>query len=145
MAGLVDETPVISYDLYPTILSLLGLPLRPEQHVDGMDFSPILINGDHVERDDALYWHFPNYIGTGHPNPSAPLSVIRDGDWKLIESLEDSTVELFNLSQDIREEHNMAEFFPDKVAELRNKLELWRVKTNVQMPIPNPDYDAERD
>ena len=34
--GSTCETPVIHTDFYPTILQLAGLPLRPQQHADGV-------------------------------------------------------------------------------------------------------------
>ena len=40
--GSTCDTPVIHTDFYPTILHLAGLPLRPEQHVDGVSLVPLL-------------------------------------------------------------------------------------------------------
>jgi hypothetical protein len=40
-AGLTVNEQVVSTDLYPTILELVGLPLRPEQHVDGVSLKAL--------------------------------------------------------------------------------------------------------
>ena len=40
--GSTCDTPVIDTDFYPTLLELAGLPLRPEQHVDGVSLVPLL-------------------------------------------------------------------------------------------------------
>ena len=48
---------------------------------------------------------------------------------------EDKSVELFNLSSDIGESHNVAEEFPDIAFELEKKLKNWWEKTNA--PLPN--------
>ena len=130
--------PVISTDFYPTILAMAGLPLRPRQHVDGVNIVPLLEQSGGLKRD-ALYWHFPNYIGR-HPEPATPCSVIRKGHWKLIEFFEDGRVELYNLKDDLREKNNLASKMPDKAKELRQMLERWRKEADVQMPKPNPKY-----
>lgn len=138
--GIVNNTPVTSTDFYPTLLGLTGIPLKPKQHLDGINLAPLLTQEKKIARNDALYWHFPNYTGTGHPNPIGPCSAIRDGDWKLIEYLEDGSLELYNLKEDIKEENNLAKQLPGQADELRKKLEKWRKNVQVQMPRPNPNY-----
>ena len=139
-AGTLSDVPTSSPDFYPTILGLLNLPLKPEQHMDGVDLSPVLVGrADKVDRD-ALYWHFPNYIGAGHPNPSTPCSVIHMGDWKLIEWLEIEQCELYNLAKDPKENTDLAAEMPEKVKELKTKLAEWRKEAGVQMPRVNPKY-----
>ena len=61
-AGRTCSVPVISPDFYPTLLELAGLPLRPKQHVDGRSLRPLLTGQGTLQRD-ALFWHFPDYIG----------------------------------------------------------------------------------
>jgi len=133
------DDPVISTDFYPTMLQMANLPLMPEQHMDGLSLLPLLMNKGNLNRD-ALYWHFPNYTGTGHPNPSSPLSVIRYKNLKLIESLEDGHLELYDLKNDIHEDKNMADEKPDIAERLQRMLVAWRKDVNVQMPEVNPDY-----
>jgi len=135
-----SSVPVISTDFYPTILGLLNLPLLPEQHIDGIDLSPVLINESKSVNRDALYWHFPNYIGAGHPNPATPCSVIQSDGWKLIEWLEDGKCELYNLNSDPKEESDLAGKMPEKVKVLQKKLDDWRMDAGVQMPRVNPNY-----
>ena len=137
--GSVSDVPVISNDFYPTLLEMTGLPLMPEQHMDGLSLTPLLKREGSLVRD-RLFWHFPNYIGAGHPNRSRPLSVVREGDWKLIESLEDGSLELYNLESDPGETQNVALQHPELAAKLQTKLDQWRVATEVQMPEVNPDY-----
>ena len=85
-------TPVIGTDFYPTILELAGLPLRPEQHVDGVSLAPLLKGGKIAGR--PLFWHYPHYANQG----GEPSSIIRSGDWKLIHYWEDNRNELYELS-----------------------------------------------
>ncbi len=138
-AGSVCDVPVISTDYYPTMLQMAELDLMPEQHMDGVSLLPLLKdNGSIPERD--LFWHFPNYTGTGHPDPSGPLSVIRHKDWKLIENFEDESLELYDLKNDPKETTNLADKEPDLAGELKEKLVKWRQEAGVQMPEVNPDY-----
>jgi len=134
--------PVTSTDFYPTILAMAGLPPRPRQHVDGVNIVPLLEQSGGLKRD-ALYWHFPNYIAR-HPQPATPYSVIRKGDWKLIESLEGNHVALYNLKEDLGEKNDLASRMPAKAKALCQMLERWRQEADVQMPKPNPKYRLQR-
>ncbi len=126
----VCDTPVTSTDFYPTLLELAGLPLRPEQHVDGMSLVPLLKGGSLAR--GPLFWHYPHYGNQG----GAPGGAVRNGDWKLIEWYEGS-VELFNLRNDLGEKHNLAVQQPDKVKELQAKLVAWRKEVAAKMPTTN--------
>ena len=68
---------------------------------------------------------------------------VRAGDWKLIEFFEDGKQELYNLKDDIGEEHNLAKENPDKVKELHAKLVAWREKVGAKMPTPNTDDKSD--
>jgi arylsulfatase A-like enzyme len=129
------DTPVTSTDFYPTLLELAGLPLRPQQHVDGMSLVPLL-KGDSLARG-PLFWHYPHYGNQG----GAPGGVVRDSDWKLIEWYEDRAPELFNLRDDLEEKHNVAAAHPAKVKELQARLAEWRKEVGAVMPTRNPKYD----
>ncbi|MDP4681198.1 MAG: sulfatase, partial [Cyclobacteriaceae bacterium] len=75
-----NKIPVISNDFYPTILELAGLPLMPNQHLDGVSIAPLLNGGTKLNRD-AIFWHYPHYHGSSW----TPGAAIRSGDWKLVE------------------------------------------------------------
>jgi len=138
-AGTTDETPVISTDLYPTILRMAGLKLRPEQHVDGRDLTPLLKGTDDLDRR-TLVWHFPNYIGVPMPDAATPCTVLRRGKWKLHHYYEQDRIELYNLEKDPDESANLARKYPDRVRALHKRLVEFRQEANVQMPVPNPEY-----
>ena len=52
-AGVICEEPVISPDFYPSILEMVGLPAKPDQHKDGKSFAPAL-EGKSFERGPIL-------------------------------------------------------------------------------------------
>lgn len=131
------ETPVISGDFYPTILDACGLPLMPEQHMDGESLIPLL-KGNQLNRK-ALFWHYPHYGGKG----DSPAGAIREGKWKLIEFYENNHIELYNLETDISEKNNLAFKEPEIAADLLKQLQNWRKEVNAEMPVLNPDYKAD--
>jgi len=133
--GSTCRAPMISTDYYPTFLEMAGLPLRPRQHADGVSFVPLLKGGAQPER--PLFWHYPHYSNQG----GGPGGAVRLGNFKLIEWYEDMRVELFNLSGDPGEKHNLAATMPDKTAALRQQLHARRQSVNASMPTPNPDYN----
>jgi arylsulfatase A-like enzyme len=135
--GSICDTPVITTDLYPTLLELAGLPPFPEQHRDGVSLVPLL--GGRGMNRAPLFWHYPHYGNQG----GAPGGAVRDGDWKLIEWYEDGTRELFNLRDDPGETSNRAAENPAKVQELHAKLIAFRKDVNAIMPTPNPDWTGK--
>jgi len=138
-AGHVSKVPVISMDLYPTCLTAAGLPPHPAQHRDGLNLIP-LAKGSGTLKRDALHWHYPHY--NSHPS-SVPSSVLRKGDWKLIETFDPEGVELYHLGRDLSETTNLAASEPAKLAELRQELADWRKKVGAEKMEPNPDYQKE--
>ncbi|MFB6249131.1 MAG: sulfatase [Salinibacter sp.] len=119
-AGRTSDVPVVSTDLYPTLLAAAGLPLRPTQHVDGTSVAPVLRGRPTLERD-ALFWHYPHYSNQG----GFPGGAVRIGGWKLIEDYEDGQVRLFNLEADRGERNNVAGRYPGRVEQMRSRLHEW--------------------
>ena len=140
--GTECRVPVISPDFYPTLLAVTGLKERPQQHVDGVSLVSMLKQEAKI-KPRSIYWHYPNYIGANHPGGARPCSVIRKGNWKLIESLEENRAELYNLKDDLGEKENLAMRMPKKTGQLRLLLEQWRNEAQVQMPKHNPDFDGK--
>jgi arylsulfatase A-like enzyme len=134
-AGSRCSVPVTSTDFYPTILEAAGLDPIPEQHCDGASLLSLLEGADSLERE-AIFWHYPHYGNQG----GTPGSSVRAGDYKLIEFFEDDHVELYNLREDVGEEHDLADAEPQVARQLEEMLARWREKTQARIPEPNPDY-----
>jgi arylsulfatase A-like enzyme len=131
-SSICDE-PVTSTDFYPTMLQMAGLPLRPQQHIDGLSIVTLLKQQAAPQRE-AIYWHYPHYGNQG----GSPGSAIRAGDWKLIEFFEDGRLELYNLKEDIGEMNNLAVSMPEKTAQLHKMLKTWRDEVSARCPSRNP-------
>jgi arylsulfatase A-like enzyme len=128
------SVPVISTDLYPTFLSVAGLPLRPQQHLDGLSLAPLLKGGESLPRN-CLYWHYPHY------QTLPPHSAVRCGGWKLIRHYETGKIELYNLANDNAENTNLAAQYPEKAKQLKGFLDHHLQAIGAQMPTANPKYD----
>jgi arylsulfatase A-like enzyme len=138
-AGSVIDEPILSTDYYPTILDIVRLPLRPEQHLDGVSLAPLLKTGA-APAPRAMFWHYPHYS----PQGGAPSAAIRKGNWKLIEWFEDRNVELFDIAHDESEQHDLAAEHPETVKELLTELHAWQKATGAMFPTPNPKYDPSK-
>jgi arylsulfatase A-like enzyme len=130
-------------DLYPTLLEIAGVPQGTIRlGVDGVSLVPLLRQTGELKRD-ALFWHYPHYQHY-QLGGTTPYSAIRAGDFKLIEFFADKRVELYNLRDDISEQHDLAAQRPDKVVELRTRLHAWRKEVGAQEPTRNPNYDPSK-
>jgi hypothetical protein len=81
---------------------------------------------------EAQYCAYPHYGNHGN----GPCSSVRVGDWKLLEWLENDSVELFNLAADLSEKRDVAAENPQLVKELQLRLKSWRQETKANMPRP---------
>lgn len=133
--GIDLDTPVIGTDIYPTLLDLAGLPMRPEEHLDGTSLVPALKGQDLPQR--PLFWHYPHYSNQG----GDPSSIIRFEDWKLIHYHETGEDELYRLGEDPMETVNVAAQFPGRVQEMRAMLNRWLEEVEARFPTENPGFD----
>jgi arylsulfatase A-like enzyme len=98
-----SKVPVVSYDLLPTILDLAKAGTAPPKGVEGGSWKPVLQKGaDAVARPiDRMVWHMP--VEVDHPQ-----TAIRQGDWKLLYYWDTKQAQLFDLSKDMRETHDLS-------------------------------------
>lgn len=124
--GATSDEPVISMDMYTTLLSMAGIP--HENH-DGQNLLPLLENSGQLDRE-SLIWHYPQYHGSAWK----PGSAIREGKWKLIHFYENKENELFDLEKDPGEEENLSSIFPEKTEELEYKIMQQLEATGARFP-----------
>lgn len=115
--GTVNDHQLAFYDVMPTFCELAGVKkfekkyINPDKAGDGFDgisFAPTLLgNNKKQKKHDYLYWEFheTNQIA------------VRQGDWKLL--VKSGNCELYNLAEDLHEDHNVAAEYPEKVKELK--------------------------
>jgi len=71
-----------------------------------------------------------------------PGAAIRQGDYKLIEFYQDNRVELYDVNNDLSEQHDLVRSRPQQAAELQHKLAAWRQAVGAQMMTANPLYNT---
>ena len=108
-AGAQSDHISAFWDVMPTLAELTGTVL-PEK-TDGISFLPTLLSKKDQQAHDYLYWEFHELNGR---------EALRSGKWKLIRQpiVGETILELYDLSNDIHEDTNLAEKYPDKVKEL---------------------------
>lgn len=130
-----SDTPVISSDLFPTLLDAASISERPDGPTDGLSLASIFENPNETLDRDSLYFHYPHYYHT-----TTPVTALRKGDWKLLEYYEDNRIELYNLNEDLGETSNLAASRPDLAAQLQAELHEWRSQIGALHPEPNPTW-----
>ena len=136
--GSIINEPVSSPDFFPTLLEAADAKPMAEQVLDGVSLLPVLKGGKLPER--SLFWHYPHYGNQG----GAPAAAMRRGDWKMIEWLEDDRTELYNLSNDLSEQTDLAAKEPQRVKQMRDELHRWQQQVGAKFPIKNPSYDPSK-
>ncbi|BBO90728.1 arylsulfatase B [Desulfosarcina ovata] len=98
-------------DIMPTLVKLAGGKMPADKTIDGKDIWPAIAEGKPSPRNEVLL------------NAEFHRGAVRKGNWKLIKNAAlPSSVELYNLAEDIGESHNLAEQYPDKVKALEKLL-----------------------
>ena len=59
--GSTSDAPIITCDLYPTLLEACGLKVPATHTVDGVSVVSVL-KGDAAPERDALFWHYPHFL-----------------------------------------------------------------------------------
>jgi arylsulfatase A-like enzyme len=141
--GGVCSAPICSVDLYPTLLDVAQASPPAEYTLDGQSYHSLLTSGGQATLDrEAIYWHFPGYLGAGQGMwRTTPAGGVRMGDWKLLEFFEDGRLELYNLRDDLSETNNLAHVDPDRATEMQLRLAAWR--TAIEAPMPRLQTDEE--
>lgn len=161
-AGSECDVPVLNVDFYPTFLALAAGAVPDGKVLDGESLVPLLTQSGPLKRQ-SIFWHFPGYLD--RPNPGSrdnvfrarPTTTIRRGDWKLLLFHEEwaldggrpalpanHAVELYNLAEDIGEQHNLSADNPTKRDELLDDVLRWVDETNAILATePNPAFGSQ--
>lgn len=113
------DTPVISYDLLPTIADLVKFKGKLPANLDGQSIKPLL-TGTAKVGNRSLFFHSPYISATGIGRPT---SAIREGKFKLIKYLDNGQVQLFDLIRDIGEQKDLSKQNPVNAKLLESKLD----------------------
>ena len=122
--GIANDDLYISLDLMPTMLDLAGVS-APEGHkFDGISMTGALLEGKEADKRQ-LFWNG---------------KAVSDGKWKLV--LQQRGFEgpgLYRLDEDLGEQNNLADRYPQRVREMTAAVEAWKMdvaKGVTQQPGP---------
>jgi len=108
--GSTDELAV-SFDLFPTILSVTNTKKSDTLELDGIDLSPLLFQSEELP-ERTVVWRYRGQ------------QAVRKGQWKLM--ITESDTLLFDLETDLDESDDLAPENPGKVDELLNEYNQWK-------------------
>jgi arylsulfatase A len=134
-----SDTPIISNDFFPTILSLAGLSVKKDNPVDGTDITGLL-KGRTIDRNQ-ITWFMPHYMKSGEGLASS--AAIRAGDYKLLKLFEGGG-ELYNLKDDIGEKNDISKSNPELFKKLDDALMAELRSQNAHFPIKNKGYEQTK-
>jgi arylsulfatase A-like enzyme len=115
-AGKVSDHPVIALDIHPTVIAAVGESADPAWRLDGVNLLPYLSGEATGTPHEVLYWRFHQQ------------RAIRQGEWKLVRGNQSATWELYNLADDIGEQHDLAAREPERVRELTTAWDAWNAE-----------------
>lgn len=131
-AGQKNDGLMHIVDLLPTFLAVAGATSETPENIDGLNQWPMLVDGKPSQRTEVLLNVTPFHGG------------IRVGEWKLVHNGQvganatslngNERFELFNVVKDPSEENELSESQPEKLSELKHRLEKYAqeaVKPNI--------------
>jgi arylsulfatase len=108
--GSTSDLPCYFPDMMPTLMEVIGASDIVPKGIDGLSIAPTLLGQpDRQKRHEYLLWEF---FGSGGQQ------AVRLGDWKgvrlnLLKG--NTTIELYNIKEDIGEQNNVADKHPEIV------------------------------
>jgi arylsulfatase A len=112
-----SHVPVTGLDILPTLAELSGYNGPLPENIDGGSIMNVAINngqGKVQRKNDFLIFH--------HAVAREPQTAIRKGNYKLVKTWRKNQLELFDLSQDVSENNNLVDAYPEIARELENSL-----------------------
>ncbi len=125
-AGATQAGPAITMDILPTLLDAAKISTSDDHQLHGTSILPLL-QGKPFDTDRALFWETR---GNG-----AALQ----GKWKLVHQYWNEQPFLYDLENDLSEEHDLAAKHPEITAKLLKQHKHWR-----ETHYPNPLSRAKK-
>jgi len=113
-AGKVDDRPVISLDIHPTVVAAAGASIDPAWRLDGVDLVPFLNGAGAGAPHETLYWRM-----------FANQRAVRHNNLKLVWSGPAEQGGLYDAVNDPGESRNLAKDRPEDVRKLQALYDAW--------------------
>lgn len=130
-AGTVCSHMVSAYDLFPTLIHLAGLNMPADVSLPGKSFVNCLNSEKEKQKDEEIVV-FDEY---------GPVRMIRNREWKYVHRYPYGKHELYHISVDSLEEHNLYgdPQYENQVITMKNRMERWFNQ------YVNPEVDGSRE
>jgi len=129
-AGQTYREPVMGFDCHVTALAAAGVETPQGKPLDGVNLIPFVTGQQSGRPHEALFWR------------AGPQHAVRMGDWKLVDT-RNAPPMLFNLKDDIGEQHDLAASQPDKLKELQAAFAEWEQGTQPAKWVRQDQRNAE--
>lgn len=116
-----DKSVVCMVDLFPSLCQIAGAEVPTNYPLDGIDMSDVITGQSERERTTPLFWEF----GKTKADRVSPHIAVREGEWKLLVNADGSKVELYNMTTDFNEKHNVASTYPSITQRLKQAAIEW--------------------
>ena len=113
-------------DFMPTLARLTGSE-RALPQTDGIDISPLFYGKEADTDHRQLYWEFPG-----------KQRALRVGEWKCVTVKKGAPLELYHISEDPLEQHNLASKYPQMVREFDAIMRQMH-KPSANYPVPEDE------
>lgn len=117
----INTSVVQSTDIFPTLVEMVGGDVQKYADLDGVSLVSTIKNNNILERA-------PIY---GYRAYEDLYVSVRQKEWKLL-AYRSGKIELFNITNDIKEQKELSKEQPKKVEELLNQLKEWEKQMNVE-------------
>ncbi|MEM9644722.1 MAG: sulfatase [Planctomycetota bacterium] len=118
-----SDSLVQSTDLFPTLVEIAGGDAGSYADLDGVSLLPLVLGTQTTLKRDAPLIGYRAYQDL--------YASVREGNWNLL-AYRSGKVGLFDVIEDVGEQQDVAEQYPDVVRELTQKLIAWENEMNVQ-------------
>ncbi len=108
------EYPVSFLDFLPTFATVAGAEIAEDSNLDGVNIIPYITGANNDRPHQTLYWHCDT------------RGALRDGDMKFMR-FADRPAELYDISKDEGEQHNIADANPELVRKYYKMLFDWEM------------------
>ena len=132
-SGVYCNEPVISYDIFPTLIDIVSPGFALPKGIEGGSWKPLLTTQSAakiVRPIDRMVWHHDVEI-------EHPQTALRKGNLKLLHYWDTKEDFLYDLSTDLGEEHNLAKAKPEDTAKL-----LAEIKAHVRVGVGEEKFNA---
>lgn len=114
----VYDKPIISLDLYPTLLAAAGGDVSKEAQLEGENLLPYINNENDESPHEMLFWR----------SVGGFEYAVRKGNYKLYKSAYKDKILLFDLEKDSYERYDISDNHPEIVENLNNAYKVWDSK-----------------